>query len=213
VTCAISVHRVAAGPWAQNCYVLATDGGDSVVVDPGGEAELIAAAIDNRDLRIHAVLATHGHHDHVGALAEISDRYEAPFGIHSADSYALRRVNFHRYAFHRLGPVEIPPIGIDLADVDHLRFGELELGVVATPGHTPGSVCFAIPNALLTGDTLMATGPGATPLADCDATTLEGSVQALGRGYPPETEIHPGHDEPSTLGEAAARSLTTVEPA
>jgi glyoxylase-like metal-dependent hydrolase (beta-lactamase superfamily II) len=198
----VSIERIVAGAWDENCYVVSA-GADAVVVDPGGRAEAIAEHIARKRLHVHAVLATHGHHDHVGAVGELVEFHDAPFGVHSADARLLTRVNFCRSVFHGLGRVDLPPIGLDLADAHvPLRFGALELAVVHTPGHTPGSVCLATGGALLTGDTLMASEIGSTDIRGADAAALESSVRRLARDFGPTTAIHPGHGPTGTLGEA-----------
>jgi glyoxylase-like metal-dependent hydrolase (beta-lactamase superfamily II) len=208
----VAVQRIPAGPWEQSCYVVSTDAGDAVVIDPGAEADGIAERIAADRLRVHAVLATHGHHDHVGALPQLVETLDVPFGIHSLEADVLSRVNFHRFVFHELGPVSMPPIGLDLAAATALRFGSLEVAVVHTPGHTPGSVCFEVGRELFTGDTLTATGIGRTDLPGGDPEILEASVAMLCERYPPATRLRPGHGEPVTLGDALARRATAREP-
>ncbi len=200
-----------AGPWEQNCYVLATEQRDAVVVDPGGEAQRIASVVASHDLRVHAVLATHGHHDHVGAAGELVELYGVPFGIHSGDADHLERVNFCRFAFQKLGPVEIPPIGLDLADAAHVSFDSLDLTIVQTPGHSRGSVCLEADGELLTGDTLLATGRGRAHMPRSDATLLDASVLMLAREYPSDTAIHPGHGPRGRLGVAVAGIDDAIE--
>lgn len=202
-TDAIAVDRIVAGPWDENCYVVSA-GGDAVVIDPGGEAERIVARIAAGRLRVHAVLATHGHHDHVGALAAVVGAYGVPFGIHSDDSRTLSRVNLSRFAFHRLEPIEIPPIGLDLAETSALSFGDLEIAVVHTPGHTPGSVCLEAGGMLFTGDALVPLDPGSAGPPEADAAALRASVRRLAAAYPAETAIHPGHGVPGPLDDAIA---------
>jgi hydroxyacylglutathione hydrolase len=203
VTGGISVERVAAGPWDQSCYIVAADR-DAVIVDPGGSAERIATVVAKRRLRVRAILATHAHHDHVGAVGDLAARYDGPFGLHSGDRRLLARVNLCRLAFHRLGPVELPPIGIDLADASQLSFGAVALTVVPTPGHSPGSVCFEAGDALLTGDTLTAAGRGRTDVPGGDPETLAASVELLERRCSADQRIMPGHGSPLTFGKALA---------
>lgn len=207
----VAVHRIVTGPLAANCYVVSSASGDAAIVDPGGECEAIAKHVAAHGLLPRAALATHGHHDHVGALAEVVGLYDAPFGIHSAESASLRRVNFCRFAFHGEEPVEIPDFDVDLADVATLALGDLELTVVHTPGHSPGSVCLEVAGALLTGDTLMATGPGSANLPGSDPALLEASIRRLAELYPPDTTIHPGHGGRGRLGDALAGLPRTAE--
>lgn len=198
----LTLQRIEVGPWGQNCYVASSETGDAVVIDPGGDAERILDHVAAETLRIHAVLATHGHHDHVGAVAELTAVHRVPFGIHSADAPALRRVNLCRSVFHGLGPVDIPSIDIDLAESAMLGFNGLEIAPIHTPGHTPGSVCLDMCGALITGDTLMASGAGSTAMREADPDRLRTSIRRLARAYRAETAIHPGHGEPGRLGDA-----------
>lgn len=206
-----AVHRIVAGPWAQNCYVVCSHGGDAVIVDPGGKPEAIGDCVAANRLRVHAVLNTHGHHDHLGALAQVVEAHGVPFGIHSGEAPVLGRVNFCRFAFHGLGPVEIPPVEFDLGTVTQLEFGDVEIAVVHTPGHTPGSVCFDLGGALLTGDALTGAPPGRSGLPESDQASLETSVRNLARHYRPDTVVYPGHGEPARLDRAVAELSAGVE--
>lgn len=197
----VVVDRLVAGPWDANCYVVSVDI-DTVVVDPGGQAGLIAERIEGAGLHVHAILATHGHHDHLGAAAELTDALGVPFGIHSAEARNLRRVNFCRRLFHDLDLVELPPIGFDLVGADApLRFGALGLAVIHTPGHTPGSVCLSVDGALLTGDTLPRPGAAEPDPPEADPAAVRSSVEALMKRFSPQTIVYPGHGEAATLGD------------
>jgi hydroxyacylglutathione hydrolase len=205
-----AVERVVADRWEQNCYIV-TSGVDAVVIDPGDNAEQIVEHIDAARLRLHAILATHGHHDHVGAVAALADTYEAPFAIHSADRRTLARVNLSRHVFHRLEPIRIPPIDIDLSTTTMLRFGHLEIASCHTPGHSPGSVCLGIGAHLFTGDTIFASHAGRTDLPEGDRDALRASLHLLAERYPEATRIWPGHGEPALLGDALARAAALSE--
>ena len=211
-TDAVAVERIVAGPWDQNCYLVSA-AGDAVVVDPGGEAERIVERIAAARLRVHAVLATHGHYDHVGALTAVVEACGAQFGIHSDDLPTLSRVNLSRFAFHGLEPIEMPPVGLDLKGATALEFGHLEIGVLHAPGHTPGSVCFEVAGMLFTGDTLMATQIGSSDTREADPAALRASASRLARLYPADTAIFPGHGEPGRLGDVAAASEEPGSPA
>jgi hydroxyacylglutathione hydrolase len=199
----LGIRRIVCEPLEANCYLVSAASGDTAVLDPGGDAEAIVAQIEANGLRPRAVLATHGHYDHVGAAAELVERYRLPFAIHSAEEGSLRRVNFCRVKFHGLARVDVPAIDIDLSERAELSLGDVRLAVVHTPGHSPGSVCLEAAGALFTGDTLMATRPGNTNLADADARELSASVRRLAQRYFASTEIHPGHGRPGRLGDAA----------
>jgi glyoxylase-like metal-dependent hydrolase (beta-lactamase superfamily II) len=197
---ASTVRRIVCGSLSENCYVVAR-GADAVVVDPGGGVEEVAAEVAERGLRVHAVLNTHGHADHLAAAAEIVEAYDAPFHLHPADEGLLARANFYRQALYGEGRIRVPGIDVSLAGVESLRFGELAVGVLHTPGHTPGSVCFRVGSDLFTGDTLGAEHVGRTDLPGGDREQLEASIALIGEASRPETTIRPGHGEPAPAGE------------
>jgi hydroxyacylglutathione hydrolase len=196
------VATIVTGRWRENCYVVCA-GTDAVVVDPGGELEQIEERLSG--LRVHAVLNTHAHYDHLGAVVPVCDAHGCPFRLHPADEDLLKRANFYRTLFLGEDQIQIPTIDGPLAHGERLTFGALELEVVHTPGHTPGSVCFECDGELVTGDTVMARHLGRTDLPGGDREQLLASVAMLAERYPPATRIWPGHGEPAELGEVVAR--------
>ncbi|NLT07378.1 MAG: MBL fold metallo-hydrolase [Solirubrobacterales bacterium] len=195
MTAATEVHRIVGGRLDGNCYVVACDG-DAVVLDPGGEAGPVVDRCVAGGLRVHAVLATHGHADHLAAAVEVCRRLDAPFHLHPADAFLLPRVNFYRRFMTGEPPIDVPAVDVELGDGDTLRFGALAVTVVHTPGHTPGGVCLAIGDDVFTGDTLIGDRPGRTDLPGGDPVALARSLGALGRACPPGATIRPGHGAP-----------------
>lgn len=204
------LHRVVAGSLKENCYIVAR-GGDAVVIDPGGAVEEIVAHVTDRGWRVRAVLSTHGHADHLAAVVPIVEEYGAPFHMHPADAYLLPRANFYRQFVHGEAKIRIPRIDVSLEGVDSLLFGSLEIGVLHTPGHTPGSVCFRFENELFTGDTLAAGHLGRTDLPGGDRKALEGSLTMLASTCPPDVTIRPGHGEAARAGALLANWASLAE--
>ena len=95
------VCAVVTGSWQENCYVVSDAAGNAVIIDPGDDAGAITSLIQENRLRPFAILATHAHHDHVGAAALLKHRYDIPFYLHSADQKLLKRMNFYRRLFGR----------------------------------------------------------------------------------------------------------------
>jgi hydroxyacylglutathione hydrolase len=199
------VARIVTGRWRENCYVVSSHDGDAVVIDPGGELAQIQAHVAEGERRVHAVINTHAHYDHLGAVVPAIELYGAPFHLHPADEDLLRRANFYRTLFLGEESIQIPSVDRPLADGARLRFGSLEVGVVHTPGHTPGSVCFECDGELFTGDTVMAKHLGRTDLPGGDREQLLASVALLAERYPAGTVLHPGHGEPAALGDVLSR--------
>lgn len=205
------VRRIVVGTFAANCYLVAHPGGDAVLVDPGDDFGRIAAGVGELGVDVRAVLATHAHHDHVGAAAEAVGEYGAPFHMSPEDRGLLRRANFFRAALERGRPFVLPEVDVELTDGMPLRFGALDVAVVHTPGHTPGGVCFRVGGELFSGDTLLAGGPGRTDLPSADPVALAASLERLAALCDADTRLWPGHGESARLGDALARKRSPRE--
>ncbi len=184
-----------------NCTILADEESrEALVVDPGDEADAILARLTKAGLRVVGLVHTHAHVDHLGATAHLARVTSAPTYLHEADDF-LRSMLPLQARLIGLPSVETPTTDRRLADGDALTFGRHTVGVVHTPGHTPGSVSLVVPDAelCLSGDTLFAGGVGRTDLwgGDTDALvrsirdrlyTLNGAFQVV-PGHGPETSI------------------------
>lgn len=206
------VSRLPGGPWKQNCFMVA-DGGDAVLIDPGGNAAGILAHLSESGLRLQGVLNTHGHFDHLGAVCEVMRQSGAPLFISDQEAPIMRSSNLLRFIFRSTEPVEVPDSWTNLDGLEGMT-GDVPLGIecIATPGHTPGSYCFRIGDHLFGGDTVLPRAPGNTMLPGGDALAIEVSLAAL-RELPPTMVLHPGHGRDQPLHEAlhtiAARSSVT----
>ncbi|MFC9252427.1 MBL fold metallo-hydrolase [Amycolatopsis thailandensis] len=185
-----------AGPLEANCYLLAADGGgECVIVDPGeGVAEPLEAALSGHGLTPVAMLATHGHPDHVASADEIGTRHGIPLYLHEADRPLLGP-----------GAGERKDGIVSLAD-GPLRLAGLEITVSRTPGHTAGSVVFGLTSAeggriVLTGDSLFA---GSIGRSDGDGDELVRSLGAKVMTLPDDTVVLPGHGPATTIGQERA---------
>lgn len=179
----MEVKSFAVGPLAANCYVVSA-GGDAVVVDPGAEADRIIKAVGER--RVAAILATHGHSDHIGAVKELAVATGAPFMVPAGDlALAEKYVGVQA--------------AITLNDDDRLDFGDISLTVIATPGHTPGSSCFYAPGLLFSGDTLFGGGVGRTDLPGGSSDALFSSIRERIFTLAGDTVVYPGHGERTTV--------------
>ncbi len=179
-----------------NCY-LVYDGGEGVVVDPGGDPTPLLREIERHHVTIKAILNTHGHFDHTAGNSDLA-HLQAPLAIHPADRELLATGGGALWFGFPATPAMAPTL--DLVEGVEFAVGKLCLQVIETPGHTPGSICLHIPtaHALLTGDTLFAGGVGRTDLPGGDARALSASLRRL-LSLPPETTLYPGHGPTSTL--------------
>ena len=205
------------GPYQANCYLVGDEvTGEAVLVDPGDEAGrllawvrshgLPAANAPEHGLRITHILLTHGHLDHIGAVAAVKAATGAKVCIHSGDALMLAdpQRNMSAYSSHL---VTAPPPDVVLGDGQVVAAGSLRLRALHTPGHTPGGVCFLVtdgegdPKLLLSGDTLFAGSIGRTDLPGGDLDELLTSVREQLLVLPDALPVHPGHGEATTIGD------------
>ncbi|QNK71065.1 MBL fold metallo-hydrolase [Variovorax sp. PAMC26660] len=190
------------GKWRQNCYVVGNTDRKALIIDPGSDAEGLMALIEELGLAPVAIVNTHAHYDHIGAVAALQEKFGIPFYLHGDDAKLMKQANIYKILFESKTSIKVPEFDRNLADLngDELLLDGFVVRVVGTPGHTPGSTCLIIDNNLFSGDTLLPGGPGRTDLPGGDkkklAQTLE-SLRQLDAGY----LVHPGHGKPFTLGE------------
>jgi hydroxyacylglutathione hydrolase len=197
----VTVKRIITGRLKENCYIVDDGSSNAVVIDPGGDAGAIIRHVSSRSLRVAAVVNTHGHYDHVGAVEDIKAAFGVPFYMHSRDERLMKNANLYSYFFDSREHIRIPRIDFPLDKVAQLDFGGLHLQIIETPGHTPGGLSLLIGNCLFTGDTLFNNRVGRTDLPGGDISALRRSIQLLSE-YPPEAVIFPGHGETSLLRQA-----------
>jgi len=176
----IQIERLELGPFGTNTYILICQKtGDSVIVDAPGEADKVLKRLEGTHPKY--ILMTHSHMDHVGALADLKSTLKVPLAAHSADAESL--------------PVKPEQF---LKDGDVVSFGEVQLNVLYTPGHTPGSLCFLTGNNLISGDTIFPGGPGKT-WSPADFKQIVESLKTKIFILPDETEVFPGHGDSTIL--------------
>ena len=158
-----SIMQITNGPMKQNCYIVSKDG-YALIIDPGSEDERIITEIENNKLQPIAILNTHAHFDHIGAVEIIRKRYNIPFFLSDADLPLMRRANLYRLIFNGKTNVTVPTEVCSVIDLRIANLDPFEVQVIDTPGHTEGGMSFVIGDALFTGDTLMGNGPGRSDL-------------------------------------------------
>ncbi len=179
----VTIRKFCVGSWENNVYVVSCNAtGVGVIIDAAAEPDTIIGAATGLD--IAAVLTTHGHFDHVGAAAAVAAELEVPWRLHPADAETFQ-----------LEPDDSLLPGT-------FAVGAASLRMLHTPGHTPGSISFAVDGVLLSGDTLFPGGPGATRGPGADFSTIMDSLDAL-FALPADTLVLPGHGLDTTIGAEA----------
>jgi hydroxyacylglutathione hydrolase len=194
------VRALTVGPVQENCYIVRADpdATHALIIDPGDEPARLLAAIDELGVQVDAILITHCHFDHIGAVAPVARATGAPVYVPQLERPLLSDVM--SWTPPGFGPFENYEAEHTLAGGEHLSLAGLELDVIFTPGHSPGHVTYATPGALLSGDVLFQGSVGRVDLPGGDWATLERSIEGLLRAHPPETVVYPGHMGVTTLG-------------
>ncbi len=198
----IVLHRQEVSPFMTNCYlVVCAATREAVLIDPGGDPELIEMMISKAgDPRIAMIVNTHAHVDHASAVFEMQESHKAPFHLHPDDAFWLDLL-VATAASYGMDGVTQPRVDADLADGQEIQLGELTLRIIHTPGHSPGGVCIAVEDQLICGDTLFAGSIGRTDLPGGSHQVLLTSIRTkLLDNLDDKTVIHPGHGPSSTLG-------------
>ncbi len=202
------VIRITNGPMKQNCYIVHEDG-IALIIDPGSEADRIIDDIDSNHLQPVAILNTHGHFDHIGAVEAVRTRYQIPFFLHDGDIPLMRRANLYKLIFSSETNVTVPQEVCSMTDIRNANLGLFDVNVLETPGHTEGGVSFVIGASLFSGDTLMGNGPGRSDLPGGSSKALQQSLQTY-RDLPSDLTVYAGHGRPVSLAEALGAETGAV---
>ncbi|MFO8080542.1 MAG: MBL fold metallo-hydrolase [Armatimonadota bacterium] len=199
------LETLAVGALESNCYVVGCpETKRGFVVDPGGDAERITAAVERLGLDIEYIFNTHEHVDHIAANRAVREATGATLVVHEDGRDQLEHP--HPFWASMVGGVEPSEPDLTMTDGDVFEVGTLTVEVLHTPGHSPGGVCLGVDGAVFTGDTLFARSVGRTDLPGGDTATLEDSLKRLIEHFDSETKVYPGHRGPSTIGEETRKN-------
>jgi hydroxyacylglutathione hydrolase len=196
----LDVRSFTVGMVQENSYIVRADSGSerAVIVDPGDEPERLLAAVDSLGVTLEAILLTHCHFDHIGAVAPVARATGAPVYCPVIEQPILADVM--RWVPPGFGPFESYEADHTLAGGERLNLAGMEFEVIFTPGHSPGHLTYAVDGALLSGDVLFQGSVGRVDLPGGDWATLERSIEGLMRAYPAESVVYPGHMGVTSLG-------------
>lgn len=194
------LEKLEVGPLGANCYIIAqSKGKEAVVIDPGADEEEILDIIKKAQLELKYIINTHGHFDHIGADEYLAKTTRATICIHTEDAKLLKDPMGGLLALLE-GASTSGFVKEELKDGQSLIFGDLEIKVIHTPGHTPGSICLLVDGKLFTGDLLFKGSVGRTDLAGSSMEKLVDSLRKIIQ-LPDSVTVYPGHGESTNLGE------------
>ena len=188
----LNLKTVPAGVYEANCYILVDEETkDCAIIDAGGDAGKISAAVESMQGNPKYLLLTHGHFDHVGGVKEICSKYDIPFYISKTDEEYMEKDNS---VFGTL-----PKASGYLKEGDVVKLGSREIKVIETPGHTKGGLCFLIDGKLFTGDTLFQGSIGRTDFIGGDMKEIISSIKSKLLPLGDDVEVYPGHGPSSSI--------------
>src|SRR5215212_8385996 len=198
----MDVRTFTVGPVQENCHIARRDGArEAIVIDPGDEADRLTGALDELGLEVAAILLTHTHFDHVGAVAPLARHTGAPVYCPEIERGVLADI-MSFVPWPGFGPFESYDADELVAGGEHLSLAGLEIDVVFTPGHSPGHVTYSVPaqRAVFSGDVLFQGSVGRTDLPGGDTATLMRTLAQLLDRLPDDTTVSPGHMGVTTIG-------------
>lgn len=197
----LKVHGVVVGVFQENCWVIGSGRTrEAIVIDPGDEPETILALAKEMGLNVKLIVASHAHLDHIMGARGVHDETAAPFRLHPADYELARQMPASAARFLGHEPPPAPEPSTPLNDGDTVEVDGLQLRVIHTPGHTPGSVSFYGDGLLFSGDTLFRGSIGRTDLPGGDYGQIMQSIISRLLPLPDETIVLPGHMQETRIG-------------
>jgi glyoxylase-like metal-dependent hydrolase (beta-lactamase superfamily II) len=209
----IDARMFTVGPVQENCFVVREQGSDrGVIVDPGDEADRLLEAVQALGIQVEAILVTHTHFDHIGAVAPVAQATGAPVWCPEIERQVLANIMDY-VPWEGFGPFESYEADHTVTGGETLELAGMKIEVLFTPGHSPGHVTYAIEDdaALFSGDVLFQGSVGRVDLPGGDWPTLLASIETLVERFSPDTTVYPGHMGITTLGQEQATNPFLAE--
>ncbi len=188
------------GQLGTNCYIAVNDKDNrAVIIDPGADANSILSAVEKEDLKVEAILVTHGHSDHIQAVAAVREATKAPVMISQEDADMLTDARRNLSMFMG-ADIKMRPADRLLKDGDVIEAAGLTFDVLSTPGHTKGGVCFRCGDIVFCGDTIFCESIGRTDFPGGSYKQLLESIKTKLLALPEQTKLLPGHGPATDVG-------------
>ena len=189
----LSIKKIVTGPFQENTYLLIDKLSDKcILLDPGDEGQKIINYINENDLIPIAIINTHAHLDHIGAIAEIKEKYLIPFYLHVDEKPILDSFPI-ACRMYGIKKGNSPSVDKWINSSGDLVIGPFKLSIIETPGHTPGGCSYLINDVIFVGDTLFKGSIGRTDLPGGDRKALDSSIIKLMKTLSPKTTVYSGH--------------------
>ena len=193
------VEAIVTGPFKENSYFLwYNNSRDAILIDPGDDYNLICNQLDKKKLMPVAIINTHAHLDHIGAVSQLKQIYDIPFYLHEDEALILDTYK-DTCDFFGVEQREKPEVDIWLKDDREILINNFKINLFHTPGHTPGGICIKVDNHLFVGDTIFHGSVGRTDLPGGSWEKLESSLINLVKSMDPDIILHSGHGPETTL--------------
>jgi hydroxyacylglutathione hydrolase len=200
----IEILTVPVGQMQSNCYIIFDESiKQCLVIDPGDDWEYLVSQIQEKNLVVSVIIATHGHFDHIMGVFPIQKTFNVPFMIHKDDEFLLQDMRSSARHFLNIEAGPAPIADCNLKEKEAILLSANKFEVVHTPGHTPGSICLynKKDKILFTGDLVFAEGGvGRTDFSYSNQSELEKSIARVFK-LPKDTIIYPGHGPSTTIGD------------
>ena len=195
----LHIQRMVLGPLATNCYFIGCHKSrEAAIIDPAEESKMLYSQLEKDGFTLKYIINTHGHGDHIGGNSALKERYAASLLIHRLDAAMLTDPK-KNLSFYSGQSVQSPPADDYLEEGQKIKIGSLEVMVLHTPGHSPGSISLIVGKKVFTGDTLFAGGIGRTDLPGGSSIQIMHSIREKLMPLEVSSEILPGHGPSSIL--------------
>ncbi len=195
----MKVARINAGEFGSNCWLVYDENiGEGILIDPSPELPVILDSLEKRGVSLKYIFLTHGHFDHMTSVDSLREATGAPLCIHEKDAECLVNSNLNAYRKFMASDLIFKPADILLREGDEISFGSLKLTLMHTPGHSEGSVCFFVDDAMFSGDTLFDGSIGRSDLEGSDTRKLIQSLKRIA-SITKNYTVYSGHGSVTTL--------------